>query len=118
MQTSRTTLSTNTPDLAGDHPEWETQPFTSVFASATYACLGSIADLFRQISLDERIHKLQSASAISHARFSQARCLPEMSEVVWSHRQDPLSSLQRLRFRSWTCCGSISNGQSQPTSFR
>ncbi len=54
--------------LIEEHPEWERQPFDSAFA-ADYARLDSIADLFRQISYDERIHKLESLHAMNQPRF-------------------------------------------------
>lgn len=55
--------------LVTEHPEWETTPFTSQFA-ADYGQFESVADLFRQISHDERVHKLESEARISAARFS------------------------------------------------
>jgi ubiquinol oxidase len=42
--------------LVQEHGEWDDAPFVSAFA-ADYAELGSVADLFRQISYDERVHK-------------------------------------------------------------
>ena len=54
--------------LVEEHPEWESEPFKSVF-SADYAELGSVADLFRQISYDERVHKEESVAAMQRARF-------------------------------------------------
>jgi rubrerythrin len=51
------------------HPEWETAPFLSVFAD-DYARLDSVADLFREISYDERMHKEESLAAMSEPRFS------------------------------------------------
>jgi hypothetical protein len=54
--------------LVQEHPEWEDEPFDSAFAD-DYARLDSLADLFRQISYDERAHKEESLSAMSHARF-------------------------------------------------
>jgi hypothetical protein len=54
--------------LVRDHPEWETIPFTSKFA-ADYGSFGSLADVFRQISHDERVHKLESERRIAVARF-------------------------------------------------
>ncbi len=54
--------------LVEDHPEWESQPFDSAFA-ADYANLGSLADLFRQIGYDERVHKNESLAAMNHPRF-------------------------------------------------
>lgn len=54
--------------LVNEHPEWETTPFTSQF-SADYGEFDSVADLFRQISHDERVHKLDSEQNIAVARF-------------------------------------------------
>jgi hypothetical protein len=55
--------------LVEAHPEWETAPFLSVFAD-DYARLDSVADLFREISYDERMHKEESLAAMSEPRFS------------------------------------------------
>lgn len=55
--------------LVAEHPEWETTPFSSQFAT-DYGHFASLADLFRQISHDERFHKLESETKISTARFS------------------------------------------------
>lgn len=55
--------------LIDEHPEWEHEAFESAFA-ADYAQLDSLADLFRQISYDERIHKNESEAAMSRSRFS------------------------------------------------
>jgi len=54
--------------LVNEHPEWETQPFESEFAE-DYARLGSVADAFRQIVYDERVHKEASIAAMSAPRF-------------------------------------------------
>jgi hypothetical protein len=45
--------------LVAEHPEWETTPYFSLVAEeyGSFACL---ADLFRQIGHDERMHKLES----------------------------------------------------------
>ena len=55
-------------ELVREHPEWETVPFTSKFA-ADYGEFESLADAFRQISHDERVHKLESEEKITVARF-------------------------------------------------
>jgi ubiquinol oxidase len=55
--------------LVQEHPEWESVPFLSDFAQ-DYARLDSVADLFRQISYDERVHKEESVVAMSAPRFS------------------------------------------------
>jgi ubiquinol oxidase len=54
--------------LVGEHPEWESEPFDSAFAD-DYAHLDSVADLFRQISYDERVHKDESVAAMAQPRF-------------------------------------------------
>lgn len=54
--------------LVAEHPEWEGEAFDSAFA-ADYARLGSLADLFRQISYDERVHKQESLAAMERPRF-------------------------------------------------
>jgi ubiquinol oxidase len=54
--------------LVQEHPEWESEPFESAFA-ADYAELRSLADLFRQISYAERIHKEESVAAMLRPRF-------------------------------------------------
>jgi ubiquinol oxidase len=55
--------------LVQEHPEWEMLPFFSAFAN-DYARLDSVADLFRQISYDERIHKEESLAAMCEPRFA------------------------------------------------
>ena len=55
-------------ELVTEHPEWEAQPFESAFA-ADYAQLESVADLFRQIGYDERVHKLESLACMREPRF-------------------------------------------------
>jgi ubiquinol oxidase len=54
--------------LVEEHPEWEQEPFESMFAG-DYAQVVSLADLFRQISYDERIHKDESLARIREPRF-------------------------------------------------
>jgi ubiquinol oxidase len=44
-------------------------PFLSAFAG-DYASLDSVADLFRQISFDERVHKEESIAAMTQPRFA------------------------------------------------
>jgi ubiquinol oxidase len=55
--------------LVDEHPEWEDVPFISSFAS-DYALVDSVADLFRQIGYDERVHKDESIAAMAQPRFS------------------------------------------------
>jgi ubiquinol oxidase len=54
--------------FAAEHPEWETEPFEGAFAT-DYAELGSVADLFRQIGYDERVHKQESLAGMREPRF-------------------------------------------------
>jgi ubiquinol oxidase len=54
--------------LVAEHPEWEQEPFESQF-TADYGDFASLADLFRQIGHDERIHKQESEARIKDARF-------------------------------------------------
>jgi ubiquinol oxidase len=54
--------------LVEEHPEWENIPFESEFA-ADYGSFQSLADLFRQIGHDERVHKEESISLLAKARF-------------------------------------------------
>jgi ubiquinol oxidase len=51
-----------------EHPEWETEVFESAFA-ADYAEVGTVADLFRQIGFDERVHKEESLERMREPRF-------------------------------------------------
>jgi hypothetical protein len=54
--------------LVSEHPEWETAPFNSQFI-ADYGGYGSLADLFRQIGHDERVHKQESEAQLEQPRF-------------------------------------------------
>lgn len=54
--------------FVAEHPEWETEPFESVF-KADYADLATVADLFRQIGYDERVHKRKSLDNMTKPRF-------------------------------------------------
>jgi hypothetical protein len=54
--------------LVDEHPEWETTPFASDF-TADFGHYDSLADLFRQIGHDERVHKQESEQRIAQARF-------------------------------------------------
>jgi ubiquinol oxidase len=49
--------------LVDEHPEWETVEFESEF-NRDFGHYDSLADLFRQIGYDERLHKLQSEALI------------------------------------------------------
>ncbi len=55
--------------LVQEHPEWETTTFNSRFTE-DFGHYDSLADLFRQIGYDERLHKLQSEVAMAAPRFS------------------------------------------------
>jgi hypothetical protein len=54
--------------LVQEHPEWETTPFTSSFGD-DFGPYDSLADLFRQIGYDERLHKLESEANMATPRF-------------------------------------------------
>jgi len=54
--------------LVSEHPEWETLAFSSDYTDH-YGSFHSVADVFRQISHDERVHKLESEQKIATARF-------------------------------------------------
>ncbi len=54
--------------LVTEHPEWEQEPFASAFA-ADYGSFDSLADLFRQIGHDERVHKNESLARMSEPHF-------------------------------------------------
>jgi ubiquinol oxidase len=54
--------------LVAENPVWESEPFRSQF-SADYGEYGSLADVFRQIGHDERIHKLESEAQLATPRF-------------------------------------------------
>ncbi len=51
-----------------EHPELESEPFESEF-KADYGDFKSMADLFRQIGYDERVHKEESLARTQKARF-------------------------------------------------
>lgn len=54
--------------LVADHPEWEAVRYGSELA-AEYGAFDSLADLFRQIGHDERVHKEGSVARMGTARF-------------------------------------------------
>ena len=54
--------------LVAEHPEWEKEPFTSAF-EADYGSFDSLADMFRQIGHDERVHKQESLARIRQPKF-------------------------------------------------
>ena len=53
---------------AQEHPDWETTPYEGSFAH-DFGTYGSLADLFRQIGYDERLHKLESETNMREPRF-------------------------------------------------
>jgi len=55
--------------FVAENPGLERQPFVSRFAD-DYGQFESLADLFRQIGHDERVHKLESLRRLPEARFS------------------------------------------------
>jgi hypothetical protein len=57
-------------EFVRENPQLEEEPFTSDFSADYDGHLDSLADLFRRIGFDERIHKLESLERIENARFS------------------------------------------------
>jgi ubiquinol oxidase len=55
--------------LVKENPAYESTPFVSQF-SQVYGSFDSLADLFRQIGFDERIHKLESVAMLKNPRFA------------------------------------------------
>lgn len=55
-------------EFVWENPALETEPFVSEF-TADYGNFANLADLFRQIGVDERSHKEQSLARIDNARF-------------------------------------------------
>ena len=55
-------------EFVAEHPGWETEPFESAF-SDDYGRFDSLADLFRQIGHDERVHKQESLAQAAASRF-------------------------------------------------
>ena len=56
-----------------EHPEWEAQPYDGLVPGRLPVTTGSLADLFRQIGHDERVHKLESLAALDEPRLRDAR---------------------------------------------
>jgi len=54
--------------FVAEHPEWETTRYDSPL-TADYGSFESLADLFRQIGHDERVHKNDSLERMREARF-------------------------------------------------
>ncbi|CBE69983.1 conserved protein of unknown function [Candidatus Methylomirabilis oxygeniifera] len=55
-------------EFVAENPQLELEPFKSLFEE-DYASFESMADMFRQIGHDERMHKEESLEAIAMARF-------------------------------------------------
>ena len=51
--------------LVAEHPEWESTPYRSDIC-AGYGRFASLADVFRQIGHDERLHKQESEQHLTH----------------------------------------------------
>jgi len=54
--------------LVQENPEWEDVPYEGSFID-DYGKYDSLADLFRQIGYDERLHKLESEGRMTSSRF-------------------------------------------------
>jgi hypothetical protein len=54
--------------LVAEHPDWDRLPFESSFAD-DFGHFDSLADVFRQIGHDERVHKLASEALMKKPRF-------------------------------------------------
>jgi hypothetical protein len=54
--------------FVAENPGLESLPFESVFEQ-DYGAFRSLADLFRQIGYDERVHKEESLARVAAARF-------------------------------------------------
>ena len=54
--------------LVQENPEWETTPYEGSFID-DYGRYDSLADLFRQIGYDERMHKIESEGRMGSSRF-------------------------------------------------
>ena len=54
--------------LVDEHPEWEAVSYEGTF-TADFGAYASLADLFRQIGFDERLHKLESELRMRRPRF-------------------------------------------------
>ena len=55
--------------LVEEHPEWEQIPYDGEF-TAEFGAYDSLADLFRQICFDERLHRLESEARLVSPRFT------------------------------------------------
>ncbi len=91
-------------EWVAEHPEWETEPFESELREE-YGAFESLADLFRQIGHDERVHKQESIKAIErHASSSslvRGRAASSTSpKLTAATRPSPGGSAGRPRWRS------------------
>ncbi len=55
-------------EYVAENPDVEAKPFDSTFVG-DYGQFASLADMFRQIGYDERVHKLESLTRVDTARF-------------------------------------------------
>lgn len=55
-------------EFVAENPQFESEPFKSIFEE-DYGAFESLADTFRQIGYDERMHKEESLELIAAARF-------------------------------------------------
>jgi hypothetical protein len=55
--------------LVDEHPEWEERPYEGEFTQ-DFGAYASLADLFRQIGYDERLHKEESEVRMASPRFA------------------------------------------------
>ncbi len=62
------------------HPELEAEPWVSDF-SDEYGRFDSVADLLRQIAVDERHHKNESLAKVRNARFGNDRATDEAKKT-------------------------------------
>ncbi|MGH9208775.1 MAG: hypothetical protein ACRD1G_19890 [Acidimicrobiales bacterium] len=68
--------------LVEEHPEWENEPFESAFV-AVYGPVASVANLSRQISHDERVHKDRSLAHLTQARLFRSRHHDWAAATTW-----------------------------------
>ncbi|MGH3798648.1 MAG: alternative oxidase [Pseudonocardiaceae bacterium] len=54
--------------MVAENPDWDSTPFESSFAD-DFGHFASLADVFRQIGHDERVHKLESEALMKRPRF-------------------------------------------------
>jgi hypothetical protein len=54
--------------LVQEHPEWEHEQYEGEFGG-DFGTYDHLADLFRQIGYDERLHKLESEANMRQPRF-------------------------------------------------